>query len=53
MSRYTLVQFSAVKGSSAKVNEGQTGWSPFHHVVTYVTREVRDDMDAATRRRFA
>ena len=54
MSRYALVQFSAVKGSSGKANVGQFSRGRlFMHDVAVGNARDRDDMNAATRRRFA
>ena len=64
MNRYITVQFSAVEGSSGKANAGQIlGWvlhafllsdaGAFERIATWLTGWVRDDMDAATRWRFA
>ena len=53
MSRYTLGQFRAVEGRSAKANAGQFDGRLCMHDVAVGNARDRDDMDAATRWRFA
>ena len=53
MSRYALVQLRVVEGSQAQFRAGKSGGRLFIHDVAVGNARAGDDMDAATRRRFA